>query len=298
MPERLEGVTTLPAARPAVAGPDPMLPRPFRVVGRRRETADTVTLELVAVDTEPLGADRLRARPGQFNMLYAFGCGEIPISASGDPAAADRLVHTIRGVGAVSRRLAGLRDGALVGVRGPFGSPWPVAESRGRDVLIIAGGIGLAPLRPAILHLLAHRRDYGRIVILYGARRPEEMLFRSQLEGWRSRFDLSVEATVDHATGDWLGPVGVVTQLIERVRFDPVDTVAMICGPEVMMRFTARELEDRKVPREQIHVSLERNMECAVGLCGHCQLGPLVVCKEGPVFPWPRVEPLLRLREL
>lgn len=276
---------------------DPMLPERFRVIGRRRETADTVTLELTPLEGERrLG--RFRFEPGQFNMLYTFGVGEIPISVSGDPTVRDRLVHTIRAVGAVSRRLCDHREGAVVGVRGPFGTAWPVDEAVGHDVLVVAGGIGLAPLRPAIYHLLSHRRDYGRIVILYGARSPSEMLFRSQLEDWRSRWDLTVEAIVDHADTEWLGPVGVVTQLFERVRFDAVDTVAMVCGPEVMMRFSARDLVDRGVAPERIHLSAERNMKCGIGQCGHCQMGPAFVCKDGPVMDLPTLEPLLRLREV
>jgi len=207
-------------------------------------------------------------------------------------------VHTIRAVGAVSSRLCALREGAMIGVRGPFGTAWPVEEAAGHDVLVVAGGIGLAPLRPAIHHLLSHRREYGRVVILYGARRPEEMLFRSQLEDWRSRWDLTVEAIVDHGGNDWLGPVGVVTQLFERVRFDAVDTVAMVCGPEVMMRFSARELVDRGVDPERIHLSAERNMKCGIGQCGHCQMGPVFVCKDGPVMALPTLEPLLRVREV
>lgn len=276
---------------------DPMLPERFRVIGRRRETADTVTLELTPLEGERrLG--RFRFEPGQFNMLYAFGVGEIPISVSGDPEARDRLVHTIRAVGAVSARLCELREGAVVGVRGPFGTAWPVEEAAGHDVLVVAGGIGLAPLRPAIYHLLSRRKEYGRVVILYGARRPEEMLFRSQLEDWRSRWDLTVEAIVDHAGNDWLGPVGVVTQLFERVRFDAVDTVAMVCGPEVMMRFSARELMDRGVEASCIHLSTERNMKCGIGQCGHCQMGPAFVCKDGPVMSLPTLDPLLRVREV
>ncbi len=271
-----------------------MVPRPYRVVRLRRETADTVTLEL-----EPTaGSAELAFEPGQFNMLYLFGVGEVPISLSGDPQKPSPLVHTIRRAGAVTRGLCKLRKGDVVGIRGPFGRGWPLAEAEGSDVVVVAGGIGLAPLRPAIYSLLANRKRFGRIAVLYGSRSPRDLLYRRELERWRGRFDLEVEATVDHAAGDWHGRVGVVTSLIARSGFDPEMTVAMICGPEVMMRFSARELEERGVPRENIHTSMERNMKCAIGFCGHCQFGPAFICKDGPVLPYSRLAPLMSIREV
>jgi NAD(P)H-flavin reductase len=252
-----------------------------------------MTLEL-----EPLDGKTLDFLPGQFNMLYLFGIGEVPISISGDPARPRPTVHTLRAVGAVTRGLAALAKGAVVGLRGPFGTGWPMAAARGHDVVIIGGGIGLAPLRPAIYHILAHRRDYGRVTILHGARSPRDLLHTKELERWRSRFDLEVEVTVDRAAPGWHGRVGVVTILLGRAGFDPPATVAMACGPEVMMRYAVRELVRKGVPDEQIWVSLERNMKCAVGFCGHCQFGPTFVCKDGPVFPHPRVASLLGTREV
>lgn len=274
-----------PAAHPrtcaaGAALADPMRPRPFRVVGRTRENYDTFTLDLVPAD----GGGGFAFAPGQFNMLYQFGVGEVPISISGDPARTGALIHTLRRVGGVTRALGELARGDTVGVRGPFGRPWPVAEAAGCDVVLVAGGIGLAPLRPALYALLDRRADYGRIVVLYGARTPRDLLFRRELERWRARLDLAVEATVDHATDGWHGHVGVVTTLVRRAGFDPHHTLAMICGPEVMMRFTARGLAERGVAAERIYFSLERNMKCAVGLCGHCQFGSAFVCKDGPVF--------------
>jgi len=280
-----------------------MLPTPFRVTRRRRETADTVTLTL-AGNLEPAAPAAAkvpaaaRFRPGQFNMLYGFGVGEVPISMSGDSTDGRSLTHTIRSVGAVSRALGELRRGDTVGVRGPFGTSWPVDELAGHDLLVIAGGIGLAPLRPAIYHLLGQRERYGDLAILCGARSPGDLIFRRELERWRGRFDLQVEVTVDHAASGWRGPVGVVTELIEQARVDPADTTALICGPEFMMRFTLQELERLGVPPERCWVSLERNMHCGIGLCGHCQLGGSLICRDGPVFPWPRVAPLLAVREL
>lgn len=270
-----------------------MLPRLFEVRRVRPETYDTVTLELEPEDGEPY-----RFAPGQFNMLYLFGTGEVAISVSGDPARPSPLTHTLRAVGAVTRGLCALKPGDAVGVRGPFGSSWPMEEAAGHDVVIVAGGIGLAPLRPAIYHLVAERRRYGRIVLLCGARSPKDLLFRRELEKWRGRFDLEVTATVDYAAGEWNGQVGVVTHLIARAGFDPSQTVAFTCGPEVMMRFTVRELVRRGVAPESIHLSLERNMKCAVGFCGHCQYGSRFICKDGPVFRYTDVASLFEIREV
>jgi NAD(P)H-flavin reductase len=236
-------------------------------------------------------------RPGQFNMMYVHGVGEVPISISGDPADPTRLVHTIRAVGTVTRAMDGLGEGSLIGVRGPYGSWWPIDDARGRDVLFVAGGLGLAPLRPAILHVLAHRADYGRVIVLYGARSPADLLCRAELERWRGRFDCRVEAIVDRAGRDWFGPVGAVTKLIAGVPVEPDDAI-FVCGPEIMMRFVVAELEGRGVPREAIWVSLERSMKCGVGLCGHCQLGGSFVCKDGPVYRFDRVAPLFFTREM
>lgn len=273
---------------------DPMLPQLYTVRRRRTELRHTVTLEL-----QPAPAAALPPfAPGQCNMLYAFGIGEVPISISGDPGQRQSLVHTIRSVGAVSRALCALRPGAMLGVRGPFGSPWPVTEAVGKDVILAAGGLGLAPLRPAMYHLLAHREQYGKVILLYGTRSPEALLYRRQLEHWRARFDVEVLLTVDHATAAWHGSVGVLTKLMGRVPFEPQDTVAMICGPEVMMRFTVMELLHRGVAAGQIFLSMERNMKCAIGFCGHCQFGPTFVCKDGPVLCYDRIKTWFGQREV
>jgi NAD(P)H-flavin reductase len=194
--------------------------------------------------------------------------------------------------------MAALARGDVIGVRGPYGTAWPMEEARGKDLVIIAGGLGLAPLRPAILHALAHRERYRRLVILYGARAPGEILFRKDLERWRGRLDTEVLVTVDRAPAEWPGLVGVVPALVGPARFDPGSAVALVCGPEVMMRFTVRELERHTAALDRIHVSMERNMKCGAGLCGHCQYGPEFVCKDGPVFRFDRVERLMMLREI
>ena len=280
-----------------------MAPAPYRVLRVSRDTHDTVTAELELRAKNREGDRRTPAAgpafaPGQFNMLYLFGLGEVPISISGDPANTGTLMHTVRAVGAVTRALCALRRGAIVGVRGPYGSAWPVDEAAGRDVVVMAGGIGLAPLRPAIHRLLAHRDRYGKVVLLYGARTPGDLLFTRQLAHWRSRFDAQIEVTVDAAPpGKWLGHVGVAGTLLPRAEFDAARAVALVCGPEVMMRFAIGDLRQRGLMPEQIYLSMERNMRCAIGLCGHCQFGPAFVCKDGPVFRYDRIAPFLGVRE-
>lgn len=271
-----------------------LVPSPYALAEIWRETADVWSLAL-----EPRGRDGLpAAAPGQFNMLYAFGVGEAPISISGMPEGGGPLVHTVRAVGNVTRALCEARPGDVLGVRGPYGSSWPVEAARGRDVVVVAGGIGLAPLRPVLTHVIAHRDEYRRVALVYGARTPADVLYRSALERWRSRFDLHVDVTVDSAGRGWGGNVGHVTDLLPSVPFDVADAVAFVCGPEIMMRFAVRDLLDRGASPADVHVSLERNMKCAVGLCGHCQLGAEFVCRSGPVYPYERVSPLLGVREL
>ena len=207
-------------------------------------------------------------------------------------------MHTVRDVGAVSGAIAKLKPGATIGVRGPFGTGWPVAAAEGSDVVIVAGGLGLAPLRPAIYQIFANRGRYGRVVILFGSRNPNDMLYRHEIEQWRPRLDVDIEVTVDHADADWRGNVGVVPALIPRAAFDPHETVALICGPEVMMRFTVSALRDAGVAAERIYLSMERNMKCAIGLCGHCQFGPTFVCKDGPVMRFDRIAGIFAMREI
>jgi NAD(P)H-flavin reductase len=272
---------------------DPMLPRLARVTRRRREVPRTWTIEIE--DAAP--GEGAAFEPGQFNMLYAFGVGEVPISVSSDPAEG-RLSHTIRAVGRVSAALADLRPGDAVGLRGPFGTGWPMAIAPGRDVIVVAGGLGLAPLRPAIYRMLAERERYGRISILYGTRSPGDILYHRELERWRRELDVGIEVTVDQATDRWRGNVGVVTMLIPRVTFDPADCIAMVCGPEVMMRFTVAALARAGVAEDAIYLSMERNMKCAIGWCGHCQFGPTFICKDGPVFRYDRIRGFLGLKEI
>jgi NAD(P)H-flavin reductase len=281
--------------RQAVASQfEPMAPQPYRVRQVIRDTHDVFTLRLQPTN----GSRKFVFSPGQFNMLYVFGVGEVPISISGDPYQATALVHTTRGVGTVTKAMSLLKRGDFVGVRGPFGSRWPIEESEGKDIVLVAGGIGLAPLRPAVYQLLRNRGNYGKVVLLYGTRTPNDILFKRELEQWRSRFDFDVLVTVDRGIGDWRGSVGVVTTLIPRAPFDPSGAVALLCGPEVMMRFTVRELQRLGISADRTFLSLERNMKCAIGFCGHCQFGPAFICKDGPVFRYDAINELFAKREV
>lgn len=272
---------------------EPMQPHRYTLQQVRKETADTFTLDLVP--TEGIIPTFL---PGQFNMLYVFGVGEAPISISGAPTELTSMVHTIRAVGVVTQALQRLRRGDVIGLRGPFGSAWPVEEAQGNDIVLVAGGIGLAPLRPVLYAVLANRSRYGRVLLLYGARTPDDLLYARELERWRGRFDLDVQVTVDSARQSWYGQVGVVTRLISRATFDPANTIAMLCGPEVMMRFSVAELQRRGIVTDTIFVSMERNMKCAIGFCGHCQFGPTFICKDGPVFRYDHIQPWFGKREV
>lgn len=286
-------MTRLPTAPGPPAVQQPLLPRPFRVLSTQRHTHDTVTLVMEPADGEPLVF-----AAGQFTMLGAFGKGEAPISVSGDPGRPDRLEQTIRDVGGVTHNLVTAGPGDLLTVRGPYGRPWDTQDGAGGDLLIVAGGIGLAPLRSAILEVLARRAGFGQVALLYGAREPSEQVFREDLAAWAGRPDgLAVHVTVDHADPGWSGRVGLVTRLIPVARFDPARTLALVCGPEVMMRFVAAALADAGVPTRRIRVSLERNMECGVGLCGHCQLREFFICTDGPVFSYDQVAELMGIRE-
>jgi len=268
-----------------------MAPAWYRVATRHRETHDTVTLGL-----GPVGQAIATPEPGQFTMLYAFGIGEVPVSVSGTTGDAV-LVQTIRAVGAVTRALCAAEPGQVIGVRGPYGTGWDVTRAAGGDLLLVAGGIGLAPLRPALLAALSTRSAYSRISMLIGARSPEELVFAAEVDGWR-RSGAEVDITVDRAADGWHGHVGVVTQLLDRADVSPGQTTALVCGPEVMMRLTARALLAREIPAGQIRISLERNMRCGIAECGHCQLGPRLLCRDGPVVSYPDAAPLMAVREL
>lgn len=272
---------------------DPAAPVPYRVADREVETHDTATLTLTPVGTALRGFG-----PGRFAMLHARGVGEVAVSASGAEEPDGSLRHTVRDVGAVTRALHGAPPGAVIGVRGPFGTGWPLAAAVGGDLLVVSGGLGLAPLRPAVLAALADRAAYRRVTVLVGARSPADLLYRGELSRWAARPGLEVTVTVDRPDPGWRGPVGFVTEPLRRLRLDPASTTALLCGPEPMMRFTADTLTARDIPAGRIHVSLERNMQCGTAWCGHCQLGPLLLCRDGAVVDWATAGPLLAVAEL
>jgi NAD(P)H-flavin reductase len=277
------------AEAPARGATIPVL---HRVRSRTQETADTWTLELDPLEQE------IRPRAGQFDMLYALGVGEVPISTSGDHGGDGTLTHTIRAVGPVSSALCALPEGGVLGVRGPFGNEWPLEAATGGDLVVVAGGIGLAPLRPPIRHALEARGDYGAVSVLVGARTPGDLLFVRELEEWRARLDAEVDVTVDAAAAGWHGRVGLVTKLVPGAVFEPANATAFVCGPEIMMTFVVRALVERGLPAERIWISMERNMRCGVGHCGHCQLGPTLICRDGPVYRADVMTRLMEVREL
>ncbi|MEU7141654.1 FAD/NAD(P)-binding protein [Nocardia sp. NPDC046473] len=274
------------------AATDAMLP--YRVVGRTPQTRDTVTLLM-----EPIHHAAQQFRAGQFMMLYSFGVGEVAISISGNPAARDNVLeHTIRAVGAVSAALHDTEVGGVIGVRGPFGTGWELESAVGHDLVIVGGGVGLAPLRPVVLGALAARDHYRRIVLITGARTPADILFRDDHTGWQPADSIELLQTVDHPAPDWDGRIGFVTEPLAQLRLDPGRTTAFLCGPEPMMRFCAQTLLRKGIAATDIRVSLERNMQCGVARCGHCQLGPLLVCRDGPIVDYAVAQPLLATKEL
>ena len=274
---------------------NPWISHMARIKSIQPEVPGVWTYELEFEDTA-LGS-AFEFLPGQFNMLYLPGFGESAISISSDPQQKDSLLHTVRVAGNVTRALSKLGVGDQVGVRGPYGSCWPVEACRGNDVIIACGGIGLAPLRPVIYHMINHRQDYGRIYLLYGARTPSDLLYTEEFEAWRAA-GIQVEVTVDLGTDDWTQSIGVVPVLFYRLRLNPESTRVLTCGPEIMMRFVIFEALARRIEADSIYLSMERNMSCAIGLCGNCQLGPSFVCKDGPVFTYQQMEPYLHLEDL
>ena len=269
--------------------PGVMVPQAFNLSSRRQDTADTFTLRL-----EPQAGATPAIAPGQFMMVYAFGVGEVPISVSG--ASATEVVLTVRAVGAVSRAICSAPVGGMLGLRGPLGNSWPIGAAAGADVIVVAGGIGLAPLRMLIRQVVGERAAFSAFCVLYGARTPGDLLYLDELEGWRQAADVAV--TVDAADAAWTGQVGVVPKLVGAAQFAGATAHAFLCGPEIMMDFTIQALIKRGVPPERIHLSMERHMDCGVGLCGHCQLGPTLICRDGAIYNHAEIGALMGVREL
>jgi len=268
--------------------PDPMLPHPAVIEDIQPEAYGISTFSLVF--TDPARASTYHFQPGQFNMIYLPGFGEVAISISSNPSSPKVVGHTIRYAGSVTRALGRLKVGDMLGVRGPYGSPWPLERALAKNLVIVTGGIGLAPLRPALYAILRHREDYGRVVLLYGARTPADLLYTEEFASWQAG-GIELHTTVDLADEKWQGQVGVVPALFYRIRVDPKQTLVMTCGPEIMMRFVIYEALARRIPKESIFLSMERNMKCAIGFFGHCQFGPMFICKDGPVLNYAAIEP-------
>ena len=282
------------AARSAVPA---WLPEPGIVRRCHRESHDTVTLHLELpdqADTQP----RPKPHSGQFNMLYLFGIGEAPISISGVSSSTGYVQHTVKAAGALTRAMTELKPDQRIGVRGPFGQGWPLDKARKGNVLLIAGGIGMAPVRAAMRDIMRHRSRYKRVDLIYGSRTPGDILFHNQLKRWRNNKHVNVHVTVDHSDSTWDGPVGFVTSLLPQLDIDPTNTTGLLCGPEIMMRHSMSQLLGLGLPASSIHLSMERNMRCAIGLCGHCQWGADFVCQQGPVFSADKIRERLQVREL
>jgi NAD(P)H-flavin reductase len=273
----------------------PWLPQVVKIVEVTPEVPGIWTYRLAFAEGDPLAAG-YRFDAGQFNMLYLPGIGEVAISISSDPEEPLRLLHTIRVAGNVTQALVRMSLGDSLGLRGPFGSSWPMAGCKGCDIVLACGGVGLAPLRPAIYHIMKHRSDYGRVILLYGSRTPGDLLYGKEYDAWRDA-DIEVEVTVDIGDAEWRGNIGVVPVLFYRLRLQAARTRVLTCGPEVMISFVIYEALARKIPKDHIYISMERNMACALGHCGHCQLGPAFVCKDGPVFTFKQMEPYLQVED-
>ena len=272
----------------------PMLPQPYRVCDISEEIPGCLTLKLIP-ENEKHYQDW---QPGQFFMIYVFGHGEVPISISGDPEKSGQLAFTVMSVGSITQAICRLKPGDAVGLRGPFGSAWPLNKLKGQNIILMAGGLGLAPLRPALYHLLGNNQAYGNIRLMYGTRQPDSIVFADELARWSDHQALDVSITVDNAGRDWSGKVGVITDLLKEISINGSNTSALICGPEVMMRFSAYALLDLGIAMDKIFVSMERNMKCALKMCGRCQYGPYFICHDGPVFSFDQVRELFRIREL
>ena len=271
-----------------------MLPYPARITAVTDEAYAIATYTL-AFEDEAM-RQHYRFRAGQFNMIYLPGIGEVPISVSSDPNEPQVLGHTIRYAGNVTRAISRLKVGHSVGLRGPYGSNWPLNRLRGADICIVTGGIGLAPLRPVIYDIIRRRAEFGRVVLLYGARTPPDMLYTAEFDAWKSH-KIQIWTTVDRADESWQGQVGVVPMLFYNIRLDPSRAAVLTCGPEIMIRFVIYEALARRISKERIYVSMERNMKCAIGFCGHCQFGPSFICKQGPVLSYAQIEPFFGVED-
>jgi NAD(P)H-flavin reductase len=279
----------------AVSTAQPMLPFWAEIEAIQPEAPGVSTLWLRFQD--PTLREHYKFRPGQFNMLMVPGYGEAAISISSSSEDTTRIGHTVRFVGNVTQAISRLKVGDVIGLRGPFGTSWPVEQYKGHNIVIAAGGIGLPPLRTVIYYVMNHRQDFGRVIILYGARTPQDLQFVQEYQGWKDA-GIELMVTVDRADDTWKGQVAVVPVLFYNLRLDARNTVLFSCGPEIMLRFVIYEALARRIPPSRIFVSMERNMKCGQGFCGHCQIGPYFACKDGPVFTYEQLQPYYNVENL
>lgn len=270
---------------------NPYLIHPTTIVEKTQESPDIVSFRLRFEDAEIRKAYRFQA--GQFNMLYVFGVGEVAISIVSDPDEPQFLDHTIRVVGRVTNVIGRMGIGDSLGIRGPFGQGWPMLEAKGKDIVVVTGGLGCAPVVGAIEYMFRRRKEYGTIKIIHGVKTPQDLLYRERFDQWRQHPDTEVLLASDEPGKTWHYHVGVVTELFDQVEVDPEKTLVMMCGPEIMMRVAVNMLSHRGLRPDGMYVSLERHMECGIGLCGHCQLGPFFLCKDGPVMRLDKILPFL-----
>lgn len=273
---------------------NPYLPHIAHIVERRRESDTIFTLRLRFED--PLAREQYRFAPGQFNMVYLYGVGEVAISVVSDPEEEGLFDHTIRIVGRVTEGLAALNPGDSVGIRGPYGRGWPLQEAEGQDVLIVTGGLGCAPVVSVIHYVIRRRRRFGKLTIIQGVKHSADLIYRRHYEEWAQVPNTTVLIAANVSAGHWPWHVGPVTELIGQAEVDPARTAAMMCGPEGMMIAAAKILLEKGMAETALHFSTERNMQCAIGHCGHCQFGGKFVCRNGPVFSYAEIKELLGVR--
>lgn len=273
---------------------NPHLPWEAEVVERIQESPTIFTLRLRLVDEEARNAYRFA--PGQFNMVYLYGVGEVPISIASDPQDTNLLGHTIRAVGRVTEGLSRLGAGERLGLRGPYGRGWPLAEAEGKDIVVVTGGLGCAPVVGVINYIIMRRERFGRLTVIQGVKHAEELIWRERYAYWNTLPDTQVLLAADHGGPLWPWHVGLVTEVFDQMEMTPERTVAMMCGPEGMMRAAVRNLTERGLAEDSIYLSMERNMQCAIGQCGHCQFGASFICRQGPVFAYSRIKELLGVR--
>ncbi|MCW8386249.1 FAD/NAD(P)-binding protein [Fluoribacter dumoffii] len=270
--------------------PDPYLPLEALIVDKIEESATIFTLHLRFLD--PQHHQQFLFYPGQFNMLYLYGVGEVAISIVSDPEQKEILTHTIRAIGRVTKALQKLKPGERIGVRGPFGRGWPLEQAKNKDVIVLTGGLGCAPSVSIIEYILARREQYGKLSILQGVKHSDDFIFRKQYDIWKKSPNTIIHIAADQAGPKWPWSVGYVTDMIDKLHLNPVNSIVMMCGPEMMMNTAVKVFKQKGMAEDSLYLSMERNMECGIGQCGHCQYGGLFICKDGPVFAYSEIKEL------